>query len=356
MKIDGFGVNASALPYLDTIETTQNSKTSEKPICIKGSEDFFTEKKYEDIQQTFNENNSNAIKSAEYYKHLTDELAGLLIYEDSILQERAEKMLDCGTFFEMYDDKIISANFCRQRICPNCQRRRALKTCVDTLKMQKLLSEKGYKYLHLVLTVPNCSAFELSETLDKLFRASSKFFKLPQIKNKFKGVMRCLEVTYNGKYRIHSSDDDIHGNCFHPHLHCLVAVSRSYGSGKNYLSHALITGLWMDCVGTSDFLNTYIASVKNGDEKAVAEIAKYCVKPLELSCPASERRQVFEILFQALHGRRLLQLYGEFRSVARQLHIDTESLVDDIKELDEKKIHRYTYNRRNRSYELSGAI
>lgn len=346
-----------ALPSLDNIETSENCFFTEKASNINTSCPQKTISEYEKDIETYLQNNSDTIKSAEYYKNLADELSELLSSEQSILQDRAEKIYNCGSYLETYDDKIIYANFCRQRICPMCQRRRSLRTAVNVRRMVDKLSELNYKYLHLVLTVPNVSALELSETIDNLYKASSDLFRDKLVKNKFKGVIRCLEVTYNDRYRIDTDCENI-GKCFHPHLHCLVAVSRSYGSGKNYLSKVLLNGLWLEKVNkyfcnNYDFCDLHIEAVKGDINSAVAEIAKYCVKPLELSAPDDVKISVYEVLQFSLGGRRLIQLYGCFRDVAKSLKIDIDSLDEELQQLDLNKVKRYNFNHRTKSYELN---
>lgn len=269
----------------------------------------------------------STIESLEYYRHHTEKIAFSLLNNHSILEERAQKMLACGSYIELENEKVVGANFCRQRICPMCQRRRSLEVAAKTREVVNFISDNyGYKFLHLVLTVPNVGLCELDDTISKLFKSSSKFFKDKKLERKFKGVMRCLEVTYNSKVGYVSGDvdgcNDIIGKAFHPHLHCLVAVSRSYGSGKNYIRQDELLDLWRQYFGDDKINQLYVTAVK--DDGAVSEVAKYCVKPLENDLPDFELSVVTEAIFSALYGRRLIQLYGCFKDVAKLLRIDFE--------------------------------
>jgi hypothetical protein len=58
------------------------------------------------------------------------------------------------------------------------------------------------------------------------------------------------------------------------------------------------------------------------DEGVIAEISKYCVKPLELELAPAKRCEVLETLYISLHGRRLIQTYGEIRTAFHELRID----------------------------------
>lgn len=265
-------------------------------------------------------------------------------------------MLLCGSYIETQNEKVVSANFCRQRICPMCQRRRSLDVAANTREIVDYLTANGgRKFLHLVLTVPNVGLCNLDETITRMYKASSKFFKDKKIVNKFKGVMRCLEVTYNSRIGYIDGDVDggltIIGNAFHPHLHCLVSVGKSYGSGKNYIKQADLLELWRSYYGDERITQLHVAAVK--DDGAVSEVAKYCVKPLENDRPDYELSVVTEAIFTALHGRRLIQLYGDFKDAARKLKIDIDAEKPTSVEVG-FNVQRYYYNLNLGCYELHG--
>lgn len=338
------GTGASPSPYLDTIETTQNENLSRKRRSSEVSGK--------------NQGKKSTIESLEFYHHLSEKIAFVLLQERSILAERAEKMMMCGTIIEITDEKVSSANFCRQRLCPMCQRRRSLDVAQKTRKIvDEMINKSKRKFLHLVLTVPNVSAAELPETIGMMYKASSEMFRSEKLRNKFKGVMRCLEVTYNKRIGYVSGDVDgsleVCGRAFHPHLHCLVAVGSSYGSGKNYIKQTELLDLWRSYMGNAHITQLHIEKVK--DDGAISEVAKYCVKPLELDeLPPYEMRAVLEALHEVLYGRRLIQLYGEFKETARRLKINMEA--DDNEVVEGFHIKRYLYNRNSGGYDLvSGA-
>lgn len=337
-----------ALPLLDNIETTQNNKTSRKPLIDKASDDFFIEKKYD------KNINSDAIIDITEAKNLSFRLAHSLIENNSFLIDKAEKMLNCGNYVEVAEGSVVYANFCRLRLCPMCQRRRSLRAFSDFCKMNDYLdSTYGYKFLHLVLTVPNCSSDELGSTISKLYKSFNLFLNNSLVKNKFKGVARCLEVSYNNRYKIDGEDGEMLGRCFHPHLHCLVAVSRSYGSGKNYIRQELIQQLWTDINGSSQPLQVHIERIKDGDTSALAEVAKYSFKPLEFTCSDAERVRVLEALNLGLHGRRLVTFFGVFKEAKRitKAKCDEDNFEPERIEVDGSSLHRYNYNCLSHQYE-----
>lgn len=316
-------------PLLDNIETMYHSRKIPKHLKNRAF----------GLQNANFLYNSDDIKAMHFYKVLAyDTAIALYDFGDIVtLRNRAEKMLQCGTRIG-YDDsgKIVFANFCRQRLCPLCQRRRSLKVYAN---FQKLLAElSDYKFLHMVLTVPNCDVDELSDLLDTMQKLSSRLFRLPALKRAFKGIARCTEVSYNGKT-----------NTFHPHFHCLVCVSKSYATSRDYIRHKDLrlwwSALWQlrdverierikddeiyamaDELNAKDLLQLFITVA---DENALPEIAKYAVKPLELDLSRQERAYVLEKLFAGLCGRRLIQTYGIIKETFARLRIDPEAVDEE---------------------------
>lgn len=222
--------------------------------------------------------------------------------------DTAVKMIECGTFveYDTVDNRISNANFCRQRCCPMCQKRRSL----EMYSRLKRNTEQmfGYELLHVVLTCRNCSSFELSDRISQMIVASRKLFNMSRVKQGFKGVARFIEVTYNSK-----SDD------YHPHFHCLVLVKPSYFKSRYYIKNELLEKLWSDCMN-EDCL-TYS---EKADKNCIAEVAKYCVKPFYYD-GIDKNIKPFTIIYDALRNRRLFQLFGEFKKfdkIFKALEVD----------------------------------
>lgn len=221
----------------------------------------------------------------------------------------AQKMDECGTFIEYdtTDKRITHSNFCRQRCCPLCQRRRSL----EMYSRLSVITEQmfGYELLHVVLTCPNCYGDELSCTIDRLISASRKLFNKKIIKQGWKGVARFIEVTYSEQY-----------NNFHPHLHCLVLVKPSYFKSRYYIKQELLQALWSDLYGCD-----CIAYVSKANKSALPEVAKYCVKPFEMKS-IDKNIKAFTMIYDALRSRRLVQFFGDFKKFSNCF--DDESAFD----------------------------
>ena len=341
--------------YLDTIETSCQTENSSDCSYINAFQTSEHEKLY------------IAIGSMTYYKTLTERISSCLLLgaglDDFVFTDRARKMLNCGTQITLDNSgTIISANFCRLRICPMCQRRRALKTGAEVFRIMEHINSS---WVHLVLTVPNCEFHQLSDLLDTMYTVSSRLFRYKPFKKAFNGIFRFTEITYN-----YSADN------YHPHFHCLISVDNSYFTSRKYIKSETVRLVWTALMNSAlngddvrrksdDWINEYIETfndellyqihMKKADNSAVAEVAKYCVKPLDIGLSGSALFEPLHNIFYALHGRRLVQTYGNVRDVARLLKVDLNSDSNDESEenqLDRTNVRCYTWNRKRSCYDL----
>ena len=349
--------SSSAAPILDNIETSCHDEIIPPLNNINGSE-----------LSALSNLSTDCVDNLAYYKRLSDNISRCLflhaspLLDDSCtkgvnpLGDAAYKLQVCGSQVG-FDDagRVVTANFCRLRVCPLCQKRRSLKVAAEFNRIMEYLS---CSWLHLVLTVPNCSADELSNLLDTMQICSSRLFNVAIIKRAFKGVARCTEITYN-----------FHADTYHPHFHCLVAVNKSYFTSRYYIQALTIRKLWTvicnaafrgvnvrkksddwffeQCEIMDDIV--YQCHITKADSQAVAEIAKYSVKPLEIGLQGVALYEPLKTIYFALHSRRLIQTYGIIKDAAKILRVDFDTIEDDD-ELDKNKITLYTWDRSLSSY------
>ncbi len=332
---------------LDNIETSGTLQEIPEPLSQNDFSDLTTEKLY-----------SDTIEDLEKFKKLSYETACALIYFANEIdwKDRGKKIFDCGSAVTLAGKKIVGANFCRIRLCPMCQKRKSLKTYSDFSKILDKLSE--YRFLHLVLTVPNVEAEDLKKTIEEMNSCSSRLFAMKDIKRSFVGVARCLEITYNSRTIT-----------FHPHFHCLVAVKKSYFTSRTYLKHEYIQHCWsalwcmkhlnLKRLKDEKIIEYELSDIKRlqihitkADKGALPEIAKYAVKPLVFdSGLLKDRAKVLQSLFEALHGKRMIQTYGIIKDTAKELKIDLNSDVVELDTLDNKRTRTYNFNYRLMQYE-----
>jgi len=279
---------------------------------------------------------------------LSDSFQRLSFSKHSNYDSKALRVAECGTFltFKRFEDgnlKLHTANFCKVRLCPMCQKRRSMKIFGQVSKvMDKLQENNKYKFIFLTLTIKNCVADELASVIDKLFYSFNKLTKKKEFKTAVKGYFRALEVTHN-------SDEDT----FHPHFHCVLVVNNSYFTDTNYyISQSKWVDIWKQCLKV-DYLpvvdvRTFKKS-KKGIGKEVAEVAKYAVKPGEyLKKPPKvfenipEVRKKFEewtdylvsVYDKCLANRRLVAFGGIMKKVHKELNLDDVNTSEDLVNTD----------------------
>ena len=338
-------------PLLDNIETSFPTPKPSKALTDNDFSEIFDENLYTELIADF-----------EKYKKLSYQVAQALdnFAKEQKLKDKGKLMLSCGFSLEFTNGRLYNANFCRQRLCPMCQRRKSLKTYSDFMKLLHYLND--YAFLHLTLTIPNCPLNELAENISFMNKCSSKLFSLAEFKKAFRGVVRCLEVTYNSSTI-----------SFHPHFHCLIAVKRSYFKSRDYIKHEKIQLLWSalwklrnECfkshkwdseelgkiaLNGSEILQVHIVKA---DTDAIPEIAKYAVKPLDFECSEKERASVLEFLHSALNGMRLIYLSGCFKEANKLLKLKLEEDAEErLKkgEVDKDELVHYYWNYRRTRYE-----
>jgi plasmid rolling circle replication initiator protein Rep len=335
-------------PFLDNIETSGTPQKTLNPLTHKGNGE-------QNEKNLYTPDLEKILSDMEETKRLSVETAvSLLDFGSDVFKDRARMMYDCGDNVSFSGGKVVAADFCRQRLCPMCQRRKSLKTYSDFCKVLGKLG--GFSFLHMVLTVPNVAGDELNETLDLMNGCASRFFKILELAKPFKGVARVTEISYNDK----------RGD-FHPHFHCLVAVKPSYFKSRDYLKYDTLRFLWsavwyhrhdnlkrltdekikLSNLSDSDLLQVFITKA---DEGALPEIAKYAVKPLTFKATRKQRAEILQTLFEGLHGRRLIQTYGVIRDAAKSAKVTFDECVE-LDTLDKSDIVSYNYNHRLTRYE-----
>ena len=264
---------------------------------------------------------------------------------EAVDNQKAERLRGCASFLEYKRDiehngrmKLVTANFCRVRLCPVCSWRRSLK--IYGQMSQILIALNGeYSYIFLTLTIRNCEAYELSDHITWLSNSYNYLTRNIDFKRAVHGYFRAIEVTRNratGQY--------------HPHIHALLAVKRSYFNSRYYLPQEWWTHRWTECLslnasalGISVPSYTPIVDVRKvrprktdvgdtGIMNAIAEVSKYAVKSADIICYDDWDLTIDTVrtLDKALAGRRLATMGGVIKKKHAELHL---SAVDDDSDL-----------------------
>jgi len=236
---------------------------------------------------------------------------------------KAARLKECATYllFQYLEDakKLKQANFCRVRLCPMCNWRRSLKVSGQLHKIVQAIKGEGqYSYLLLTLTVKNVEGDKLSSTIDDMMRGFHKFIKYKPVKDTVEGWFRSMEVTHN------LEKDDISFDTYHPHFHLLLCVKPSYFKPGKYLNHADWRGLWKKAMGLDYDPVVNIKRTYGQTPEAVAEAAKYAVKPGDYIIPEDYDLSIETIrtLDFALNKRRFVGMGGIFKKMHKTLNLD----------------------------------
>lgn len=326
----------------------------------------------EQIQKSFQkiEKSNNTVNRYSEHKKLSEKIAQTYLKTNLYnKQQLSEDIRRCGKTLVMAREKetgkmqVIEALFCQKRMCSLCAFRRSLKNYSN---IKTIVSEPEYKnlqWIFITLTIKNCSAENLESTNHRLLNAFAKMTsnKTTAFRMAFKGWFRALEVTYNDKTKE-----------YHPHLHILACVDDDYfrKDNKNYFSEEKLCNQWQKFLNKADYeikenrimtgghknqliaLHTkktkkkyepidyipvcHIKAVRDTQEKQIAEVAKYTVKPVDYS----DKPEVLETLTTALKRKRCSALGGIMKETSQRLKLedaeDENGLLDCNETFKEK--------------------
>lgn len=259
--------------------------------------------------------------------------------------------------------KLQSADFCRHRLCPTCNWRKAMKLFGQMREVTTKLQTDfpAARYIFLTLTVQNCAGDELEETINRM----NKGFKLlvsagqtnasaKPVKANLLGYAKAMEIKYDSEKYITAqmfrdrrkyyqarglSIGDENPNCdkYHPHFHVLLMVkSEFFRSG--YIRQEKWAEIWQDCMKLDYVPQVWVETIKPNETRktdamaaAISETIKYPVKPdsLKLSefetMDADQQKRIVQatvVLSSALRSRRLITFGGAFLKARKELKQD----------------------------------
>ena len=317
-------------------------------------------KKYKSIDVLVDVNSKGEVVDWQGKKLNTLDLAES--YKRLGYESKYYRVKECGSFleFKRYKNnslKLNQANFCKVRLCPMCSWRRSLKIYGQVSKVMNYISNKDYDFIFLTLTTRNVLGEELRNTIDILFESFKKMTKRKRFKQSIKGYFRALEVTHNLDYTSDWFDT------YHPHIHCILVVNKSYFNSRDYISQSEWTEIWKSCLKV---VYNPIVDVRRfrdtrgrGIEKSIAETAKYAVKSDDYIVRDDITMEIIEvmtddavlILDEALANRRLTSYGGILKDIHKKLNLDDPEDGDlvntdneDLREDLEFIIERYCWN------------
>lgn len=300
------------------------------------------------------------------------------LYEKTVYHCYAVRIAECSCQLEFAfaaDDngvcslKLQNARFCRVRLCPVCQGRRALMWAAKTIKIMPKVLEANPKarFIMLTLTARNCPLLELKTTLSDMHKAWTKLVRRKDWK--VQGWVRTTEVT-RGK------DDTAH-----PHYHCLLMVPPSY-FGSNYISQERWVELWQECLKVSyqPIVDVRAVHPKRGVLEgqegnpviaALVEVIKYTVKPSDVlrgdNCQIlGQRVKVTDQdwllqLTKQLHKTRAIATGGILKDYLKVLEDEPEDLIHadengEVQPDSESPRVAFDWNGKNKRYHMKPEV
>lgn len=239
-------------------------------------------------------------------------------------RDRAERMRLCADVVKFAVCRVcgtkhlLQANLCRDRFCPICTWRLAMKRYSQMCSVVKCMTDlyPDSHWQFVTLTVTNCQTGQLGDILSEMSSTWNKILSRKSTKAlPIIGWARSLEVTYNSLTQT-----------VHPHYHVLIAYDRPCTS-------KWLVDAWLNTVNrctsplAQDFRNIRPA-VDTPDQiqsafDAVLETYKYSVKSKDLlEMPLIE----FKLLDRELKGKRMQSFGGHIKEIARILNFDHEEL------------------------------
>ncbi len=234
-----------------------------------------------------------------------------------ILERKALKVRDCAKFLQFeacptgadgHTRRLEAGNFCDDRLCPVCNRKRAVKLISALMLALESYQSQEYKLVFMTLTIRNVAEIncEVYKRMMKCWREFQRGFLLGRrFKNKGKvnyyagpciGGVVAVETTFN--------KDQPEGLVWHPHLHGILVC-------KDYLDQKAASEYWKKVTGDSFIVGFSKVKFdgKRGVLDGVLETVKYLAK-LNYDMPAE---RIVELAL-ALRRVRCMNAFGVLKS------------------------------------------
>ena len=268
--------------------------------------------------------------------------------------KKAYNVKQCGSVLEFKpsDDgylKLYKTWFCKSKLCPVCNWRRAMKNSSQAQKVIEEVVKEKPKARWLFLTLSTKNAIDgktLENSLKEMTKAFHKLFKYKKVSKNLIGFMRSTEVTVNKK-----------DGSYNQHMHVLLCVENSYFKNKeNYISQEEWVGLWQKALRVDYKPVANIKAIKpnkKGDkdiQAAIKETSKYSVKSSDYLTGNQEKdAEIVQDLEQGLHRKRMLSYGGLLKQKHKILNLDDaedgnliKTSDDEMTTDEEEKAHSIT--------------
>ena len=221
---------------------------------------------------------------------------------------------DCGQLI------IERAQLCRDRLCPICNWRLALKRYSSMTQIMEVVRRTVRPDAIIALmtyTVRNCAPDKLGLQLSQMQRAWNRMLAQRYIRPTVIGWARSIEVTYN-----HRTGE------LHPHYHVIMICENEAALDDlqlDWLKQCRKEGLEVDL--KAQHYEEIAGDRTEGDSlaKSILETYKYMVKSSDImEMPLG----VLRCFAEGVAGKRLISFGGIIKQIARELEADKLDSAD----------------------------
>ncbi|EGQ1361635.1 protein rep [Staphylococcus aureus] len=261
---------------------------------------------------------------------------------DILKLKKAHNVKQCGSVLEFKPTeegylKLYKTWFCKSKLCPVCNWRRAMKNSYQAQRViEEVVKEKSKsRWLFLTLSTRNAIDGEtLEQSLKHLTDSFRRLFKYKKISKNLIGFLRSTEVTVNKN-----------DGSYNQHMHVLLCVENSYFKNKsNYITQKEWVDLWQKALQVDYRPVANIKAIKpnkKGDkdiQAAIKETSKYSVKSSDYLTGDSEKdSEIVSDLEQGLYRKRMLSYGGLLKQKHKILNLDDAEKGNLINTSDEEK-------------------
>ena len=268
--------------------------------------------------------------------------------------KKAYNVKQCGNVLEFKPSndgylKLYKTWFCKSKLCPICNWRRAMKNSYQAQKViEEVVKEKPKaRWLFLTLSTKNAIDGEtLEQSLKQLTKAFDRLSRYKKVKQNLIGFMRSTEVTVNKN-----------DGSYNQHMHVLLCVESAYFRKKeNYITQEEWVDLWQKALQVDYKPVANIKAIKpnkKGDkdiQAAIKETSKYSVKSSDYLTGNQEKdAEIVQDLEQGLHRKRMLSYGGLLKQKHKILNLDDaedgnliKTSDDEMTTDEEEKAHSIT--------------
>ncbi|HEI9167485.1 TPA: protein rep [Staphylococcus aureus] len=255
--------------------------------------------------------------------------------------KKAYNVKQCGNVLEFKPTdegylKLHKTWFCKSKLCPVCNWRRAMKNSYQAQKViEEVVKEKPKaRWLFLTLSTRNAIDGEtLEQSLKDLTKAFDRLSRYKKVSKNLVGFLRSTEVTVNKN-----------DGSYNQHIHVLLCVESAYFRKKeNYITQTEWVDLWQKALQVDYRPVANIKAIKpnkKGDkdiQAAIKETSKYSVKSSDFLTNNQEKNQeIVKDLEQGLYRKRMLSYGGLLKQKHKILNLDDSEEGNLINTSDEK--------------------